>query len=143
MNWLKIALYGGSALLVIGVIYFVTSTISGWHTDSKHLEAAVAAKDVAEKALKDEKDCLVGTSCEIRIRNSAADAKLKIDEEKDKADKANKAAQAAKEEAAQAEADKNRAQVEADKAKYAAIKASHNTPICEEQRKVKIVCALQ
>src|SRR5690348_1507324 len=137
LNWLKIAIYGGSALLMIGMIW----TINSWRIDSNHLEVAVKQKEAAEKALKDEKDCLVGTSCEALIRENAANAEIEVAKAKADADKANKAERTAKEEVAEAKAREERATVKQHQAELANIKLHQNTPSCQKWREEIDPCA--
>ena len=72
LNWLKIALYGGSALLVIGMLW----TINSWRVDSNHLETVTAERDkvvsdhnayIATRAAQDSITAKVSTDYENAI----------------------------------------------------------------------------
>ena len=132
LNWLKIALYGGSALLVIGMLW----TINSWRNDSKEL---AGVKD----SLTAERSCLVGTTCETRIRANAEQASREVAKAQEEAARQNKDAKERSEAQANEYANhitKASSQHQADLAK---IKSHQNSPSCEEQRKQVILCALQ
>ena len=123
-------------ILVIAIILMIGGyVIAGWRSDAKKLPNVTAQ-------LKAEKDCLEGSTCATRAIESAKQAAEQVAKAQEEAARQNKDA----EDRAKAQADKYAAEIakatQQHQAELSKILSHQNSPSCQEQRKVKIVCAL-
>jgi len=138
MAWVKII----GAVIVIAAIWFSISTVLGWRADSHNLKSAVEQKEAAEKTLKDEQDCLVGSKCALRIINEANKAAEAVRTAQEDAARQNKEAK----ERAEAQANEYASQIakatQQHQADLIKIMSHQSSPSCQEQRRMVITCPL-